>query len=208
MADGTVTGSFHKGDNYHEQGGGVDKEPKSYYTDAGNLVTELFPPWKPTFFEVGTVKFAAFGDRYLVVEDEFRSGYECQSCNGSGRVACMYCDGKGEYERDGRSFKCSSCSGGKLTCPQCGGKGGLLVIPDISKRRPTTGQVVSCGEKTKYFKFGDNVMFSNFAGHAIDLERAGLPIVLHILHESEILAQVEGHLELRSAKNQREALGV
>jgi co-chaperonin GroES (HSP10) len=93
-------------------------------------------------------------------------------------------------------------------CPDCGGKGGLIAIPETSQRRPTTGKVVSGGEKTKYFKFGDNVMFSNFAGHAIDLERAGMPIVLHILHETEILAQVEGHLELRAAKNQKEALGV
>jgi len=105
--------------------------------------------------------------------------------------------------------KCSTCGGkGSVTCSDCEGKGGLLVIPDVSKRRPTTGKVVSGGEKTKYFKLGDNVMFSNFAGHAIDLERAGMPIVLHILHETEILAQVEGHLELRAAKNQKEALGV
>src|SRR4029077_19176848 len=123
------------------------------------------PPWQPTFYEVGPVKFAAFGDRYLVVEDEFRSGYECQRCKGDGRISCDNCRGSGTVRT---KFRCTPCEGnGRLTCPDCGGKGGLLVIPDVSKRRPTTGKVVSGGEKTKYFKLGDNVMFSNFAGHAI-----------------------------------------
>jgi co-chaperonin GroES (HSP10) len=69
--------------------------------------------------------------------------------------------------------------------------------------------VVSTGDKVKYFKVGDNVLYSNFAGHAMDLERATEgKVVIRILHESEILAQVQGHLELRTVQNQRQALGI
>ena len=82
------------------------------------------------------------------------------------------------------------------------------MVPEVSQRRPSTGQVVSIGDKVKYFKPGDNVLYSNFAGHAMDLQRAGSPLVVRILHESEILAQVQGHLELRSVKNERDALGI
>jgi len=106
-------------------------------------------------------------------------------------------------------FKCAACGGDKvITCPDCGGKGGILVVPDVSQRRPSTGKVVSVGDKVKYFKVGDNVLYSNFAGHALDLERAGHKVVVRILHESEILASVQGHLELRAVQNQREALGI
>ena len=95
-----------------------------------------------------------------------------------------------------------------MTCPECDGKGGLLVVAEVSQRRPSTGRVVSVGDKVKYFKVGDNVLYSNFAGHAIDLERTGNKVVVRILHETEILAQVRGHLELRSVTNEREALGI
>jgi len=101
----------------------------------------------------------------------------------------------------------------------------------VSVRRPTSGKVVSAGPgkldsfskliPMKY-KVGDNVMFSNFAGHAMDFpdpEGRQVPspdgngyvdakIVLHVLHEGEILASVRGHLEMRRVSNQREALGI
>ena len=80
-------------------------------------------------------------------------------------------------------------------------------MPEVSERRPSTGKVVSIGDKVKYFKVGDNVLYSNFAGHAMDLERAGHKLVVRILHESEILASVQGHLELRMVKNQKDSLG-
>lgn len=82
------------------------------------------------------------------------------------------------------------------------------MVPDVSQRRPSTGQVVSVGDKVKYFKVGDNVLYSNFAGHAMDLERGGHKVVVRILHESEILASVKGHLELRSVRNEKESLGI
>lgn len=82
------------------------------------------------------------------------------------------------------------------------------MVAEVSERRPSTGRVVSVGDKVKYFKAGDNVLYSNFAGHTMDLERTGAKVVMRILHETEILSQVKGHLELRMLRNEKEALGI
>jgi hypothetical protein len=116
---------------------------------------------------LGALNIEAYGDRIIVVEDEFRSGYECASCDGSGTVPCFGCNGKGSQtcgncKGSGESSlvpgaKCTQCKGDKVQacyvcngsrsqrCPGCDGKGGLLVVPEASARRPTTGTVVSLG---------------------------------------------------------------
>jgi co-chaperonin GroES (HSP10) len=187
--------------------------PSSDWSKAEAAGYKLSAGWEPSWFEVGAIKFAAFGDRLLISEDEFKSGYECRTCNGDGKIECPACRGAGSRPRKRGDeiveVKCSDCEGAKrITCPECNGKGGILVVPDVSQRRPSTGQVVSVGDRVKYFKVGDNVLYSNFAGHAMDLERAGSKLVVRILHESEILASVQGHLELRNVQNQRESLGI
>lgn len=154
-------------------------------------------------FELGDIKFEAFGDRVLIEEDEFKSGYECDHCAGTGKARCVNCDGNGTVGE--RGHKCSYCSGsGSERCHECDGKGGLLVAPDVSQRRPTTGKIVSVGEDTKYLQPGMTVLFSSFAGHTIDLARAGHPISLRILHETEVLSLVEGHLSLKTVRGKSE----
>ena len=134
---------------------------------------------------LGDLKFAAFGDRVLIQEDEFKSGYECPDCSGSGRnplnvdMRCKACEGKGVVE-------------------------GGLVIPDESMRKPTTGKIVSIGEDVEALEVGQAVMYSSYAGHTIELNRAGYQIVLRILHEPEVLCLVEGHLELRTVRGKSE----
>lgn len=165
--------------------------------------------WEPTWFEAGGVKFAAYGDRLLIIEDEFRSGYECRACGGTGTVGCDECRGTGAYLRGDTEFKCAQCEGrGRLVCGECNGKGALLVVPDTAQRRPSTGRVVSVGDRVEHFDVGDNVLYSNFAGHAMDIPMGEGVVVLRILHEKEILAAVEGHLEISRVRNSREALGV
>jgi len=122
---------------------------------------------KTNIFKLGALSLEAYGDRIYVIEDEFRSGYECVQCGGSGTLPCSECDGKGTETCDnckgsGESSlvpgaKCTQCKGDKTqtcrsclgvrteVCPGCEGKGGLLVVPDASIRRPTTGVVVSLG---------------------------------------------------------------
>lgn len=82
------------------------------------------------------------------------------------------------------------------------------MVPEQSQRRPSTGRVVSVGDKVRYFNVDDDVLYSNFAGHAMDLPLETGQVVIRILHESEILGRINGHLELRAVRHQREALGV
>jgi hypothetical protein len=117
--------------------------------------------------KLGTLNLEAYGDRIVVIEDEFRSGYECTTCGGKGKIPCEQCEGTGAEVCDncngsGESSlvpgaKCTQCKGektqpcgtcnGSMTevCPGCNGKGGLLVVPEQSVRRPTTGVIVSIG---------------------------------------------------------------
>jgi len=153
-------------------------------------------------FDLGPLKFWALGDRVLIQEDDFKSGYECETCGGLGKVNCSNCGGLGRVGAKG--FKCAHCEAGKVPCSDCLGKGGLLVTPETSQRRPTTGVIVSCGEACKVLKPGQSVLYSNFAGYVIDLNRAGRPVTLRILHETEVLCAMEGKLELRTLRGKSE----
>lgn len=190
--------------------------------------------------KLGALTMEAFNDRLLVIEDEFRSGYECTVCFGKTKVTCSKCTGKGFQVCDncrgsGMSIlvpgaKCTVCLGvGKLLCEicngvkttpceACAGRGvveGGLVIPEASERRPTTGVVASTGWKvnsrlTRFLSWftrkqviqrGESVIYTSFSGHVYDLE---LPndevVVIRVIQESDILAKVGGHLELRRVK--------
>lgn len=136
-------------------------------------------------FEVGPLKFWALGDRVLIEEDQFRSGYECEGCGGSGKSTVV------------KGAKCSECGGTGVI------KGGI-VTPETAQRRPTTGKVVSIGDQCHVLKPGQSVLYSNFAGYVIDLNRAGEPVVLRILHESEVLCAMEGQLEMRTLRGKQE----
>lgn len=159
------------------------------------------PPLDTNTFDIGPIKFWALGDRILIREDEFKTGYECSTCGGSGQVRCDNCHGQGH--NNGK--KCSWCNGkAEVRCPACEGKGGLLVAPDIAQRRPTTGKVVSVGDDVTHVKVGDSVLYSNFAGFVVDLAPAGKKVTLRILHEPEILCGMEGQLEMRTLRGKTE----
>lgn len=129
-------------------------------------------------FVLDVIKFSAFGDRVIIQEDEFKSGYECSDCKGSGL----------------------SPLNPLIRCKSCDGKGATIHVPETSQRRPTTGTIVSVGAEVKTLKVGQAVLYSSFAGHTIDLDRAGRKVVLRLLHEPEILCLVEGHLELKTVR--------
>jgi chaperonin GroES len=136
-------------------------------------------------FEVGKLKFSGFGDRVLIQEDEFKSGYECGDCGGSGK------------SRLNPNIVCKGCSGTGVVV-------GGLIVPEESQRKPTTGTIVSCGPECKFLKVGQAVLYSSYAGHTIDLQRAGQAIVLRVLHETEILCLIEGHLDLKTVRGKSE----
>ena len=157
-------------------------------------------------FKVGNVSFEATLDRVIVEEDVFRSGYECGTCMGSGKLCCGSCQGTGK-SRVNPEARCGECKGERsVSCSECNGKGGILVIPEVSERRPTSGKIVSIGPGCTEYSLGDSVLYSNFAGHALDLERlTGEKVVIRILHEKELMCRVSGHLELRTVRNRTEA---
>jgi co-chaperonin GroES (HSP10) len=175
-----------------------------------------FPP-KDQVFSIGATGFEALGERVLVLVDPFRSGYECERCNGDQKISCTDCDnGK---SRLNPNMQCKTCSGSRaMVCPACGGKGGELIIPDVAENRPQTGTIVSVGdqvgrgvqrlfgavpvqtfeERKNPLKKGDRVLFGTYAGFDVKLDTSdGRGIELRILNESEVLTRVHGEMKLR-----------
>ena len=192
--------------------------------------------------KLGALTMEAFNDRLLVIEDEFRSGYECPDCVGKKKIkspeleelVCENCNGSGKSIIS-KEARCSMCKGtGRTICPTCQGKGGVIVVAQASERRPTTGTVVSIGGSifcnrcdgkgligkvdgdelltqpcglcngtggTQRVSRGESVIYTSFSGHVYDLELpGGETIVIRVIQESDILAKVSGHLELRRVK--------
>lgn len=147
----------------------------------------------------------AHADRLVILQDDFRSGYECPVCKTTGEVVCGNCLGSGKsvVVKDG---KCSRCNGlGKEVCPECKGKGASIIVPENAERRPTTGTIVSVGPKVENFWRGDSVIYPSFSGHAFDLSATDIygnevVAVIVILRDEEVLAKVSGHLEFRRVR--------
>ena len=158
---------------------------------------------------LGALTMEAFNDRLLVIEDEFRSGYECPDCVGKKKIkspeleelVCESCGGSGKSVIV-HDAKCTRCRGtGRTLCGTCKGKGGVIVVAQASERRPTTGTIVSVGEKVERAQRGESVIYTSFSGHVYDLELPGDEVVvIRVIQESDILAKVSGHLELRRVK--------
>jgi co-chaperonin GroES (HSP10) len=159
--------------------------------------------------KLGSFSTEAFNDRILVLEDEFRSGYECPDCVGKKKIlspeleelVCDSCDGSGKSVIV-KDAKCSACKGlGRTLCPTCKGKGGVIVVAQASERRPTTGTVVSIGPEVRNVERGESVLYTSFSGHVYDLALPnGSEISIRIIQPSDILAKVTGHLELKRVK--------
>lgn len=99
-------------------------------------------------------------------------------------------------------MRCKHCEGtGRADCAECNGKGATIIIPDNAQRRPTTGEIVSAGERCVRFREGQSVLFSNFAGHAVKLALNNKEIVLRFLHETEIICEMSGLLEMRTHRD-------
>lgn len=132
--------------------------------------------------EIG-MALEGLSNKVVVLLDEYRSGFECKLCRGKGKVnrssrcVCDPVDPDPESAlkpgtRDRRGNKCESCDGDYLskriddivTCPECNGKGGMLLIPDSAKSLPTTGIVVSCGPEVTKIKVKHRVICSPYSG--------------------------------------------
>ena len=153
-------------------------------------------------FKIGRVSFEATGDRILVMEDPFKSGYECETCGGSGKLKCDNC----EEGITSTGKKCSFCEqSGRIKCPVCLGKGGLIVVPDNQQARPTTGRIVSIGEDVKKYGVGESCLYASYCGHLLELggydsHDNEIKVNLRVIRESEMLCRITGQLELRKLK--------
>lgn len=142
----------------------------------------------------------AMGDLIIVVEDKFRTGFECKVCDGEKHLdePCQHCNGTGATTGNAGTFPCGFCKEfpGKKPCPECKGKGGLLIAPEIAQRRPTTGTVMSVGLETKLLVPGDRVLYSLFAGSAIQFKQRA---VIRIMHEHEVMCRMYGTSKIGDA---------
>jgi co-chaperonin GroES (HSP10) len=137
--------------------------------------------------------------RVIVQRDSQDSEYACPECRGKGHSeeACSHCEGR---IADENGVLCPSCvvigfgletkhPSGYRVCAACRGAGwkGGIIIPEKAQGIPVTGVVVSVGPNTNVLKLGDRVMFSCFAGHAMD-NRQGVTLIM--MRESEVLSLV------------------
>lgn len=156
----------------------------------------------------GKLTLEAMFDNVIIEEDKFRHGYECKTCDGVGHtgVPCKVCNGSKTRPslKEGEGLiPCRSCESvtntgtllpsGYETCQPCKGKGGSLIIPEQSVRRPSTGIVKSAGHTASHLKVGDRVLYSNHSGHAINFKHKA---ILRIMHEKEVLCKLHGGLRL------------
>lgn len=158
--------------------------------------------------KLGELTMEACKDRIIVIEDEFKSGYECTRCEGAGSLLCENCNGTGKSSIS-KDARCSQCQGRKhIVCPECKGKTvvqGGIVVPEASERRPTTGVIVSIGPDITKFERNQSVLYTSFSGHVLDLTAYDIHgrevlVVIRIIQESDILCKVTGHMELRRVK--------
>lgn len=81
------------------------------------------------------IKLEGIEDKIIVMMDSYKTGYECKSCGGSGKVQTKSTVVEGATREE--------------ICTECGGKGDILILPEISKSLPTSGIVLSIGEKCR-----------------------------------------------------------
>jgi hypothetical protein len=138
----------------------------------------------------------AIGDRVLILEDDFRSGYECKACKGTGHTdaVCKYCNGTTFYKGKEDGGACGDCqvgtSDGRKSlgfelCGVCNGRGASVIVPDTSKRPSLTGRVVSVGADVTLFSVNDRVMYTNYTG--TDFVVAG--VKLRVMRQHDVLCQ-------------------
>ena len=159
-------------------------------------------------------RFEARGDKVLVSVDIFKSGYECKTCKGTGKVKvhCACEDTKrpgfkyAEPESPAQELsKCSNCEGNfeskreDIVCPSCEGKTGLLIIPDAGKLLPTTGVIVSMGDLVNPalgLKMHDRVLFGAYVGQMIPTKAPG--VVFKAIRDIEIICTIKGGEDMAS----------
>lgn len=146
-------------------------------------------------------------DRVLVQQDGYKSARDCTKCKGIGHlnVKCSECKGRGTFRgKKDTDDKCTTCFilrdksqpasigawinlNGHEPCDLCNGLGSSsIVVPDDSKIKTSTGNVIAIGRQVTEYKVGTKVMFTNYTG--TPFEFVGLDF--RLIHEMDILCEV------------------
>lgn len=136
------------------------------------------------------------GKNIIILEDEFKSSYDCTGCKGTGEIEgkCIRCNGTGfelQSADPANPNVCGRCGAtGKLVreCSICKGKGALIELPDQAKSRPTSGIIQCIGPDVTFYKQRDKVAYSGYTGHLIPFKGNTR---LRIMLESEPFCLVE-----------------
>lgn len=152
------------------------------------------------------LKLESVEDKIIVMMDQYKTGYECKQCDGAGFITEV--------------SVVAAIGERRVTCPACSGKGHILIVPESSKSLPTSGVVLSIGEKTRANKerfwfnklliklklkkyipakvtLGARVIFSPHVGTLIPFKGN---ITLKIMREHEPLAVMYG-ADVRAVKD-------
>jgi len=165
------------------------------------------------------IGLSCIGDQILVLEDKFKTGWECSKCEGECYLGedCDFCNGTGkENNATDQEVPCRmccpknlldsfGCMPGKKICDRCGGRGSLIIAPQISQQKPASGTIVSIGpdvypdcriinnvtgQRWAYpMKMGDRVLYGHFAGSDIRLKQKEL---VRVMHAHEVLLKLRG----------------
>ncbi len=138
-----------------------------------------------------------YRDNVMILEDQFKSSYDCKECDGTGekKIKCLMCDGTGEVliedvEWGEKKTTCGRCDGKGFrieSCKACNGKGALLEIPDIAKARPTSGTIVCRGPECNVYKLGDRVAYTGYTGQLLPFRGNNR---LRVMSEKEVLCRI------------------
>ena len=66
-----------------------------------------------------------------------------------------------------------------------------IVLSDYTKKRPTSGTIVTVGPDVKTFKKGDRIIYGQYAGAKEIINIAGKEKELFLMTENDILALIE-----------------
>jgi co-chaperonin GroES (HSP10) len=142
--------------------------------------------------------------RLLILEDPFKSQFECTKCHGKGHlgVVCKWCLGTRFEKGKEENGYCRDCTVGAVgagktlgyeACDLCHGQGGSIVTPEESQKNTTTGNILAISSSgIEQVKVGDKVMFTNYTGHPFKFMRKDFRMVT----EKDLLCLVK---QLKSA---------
>jgi len=157
----------------------------------------------------------AAGEQILILQDTYRDGVVCTRCDGAGHLfmTCTECMGT-KKTSEGVCQGCLASSyerpevqpTGKRQCPDCQDKNGIPtgvkaktasgIIGAKSEKEelPSTGVVVSVGDKVSKWKLQDRVMFSQFSGQQIKVQGN----IYRMMSQSYPIGQIFGTADVES----------